>query len=242
LWRAIAGTATLHQLREDKPKYFRGLREFLVCLHYGKAAVEDAAETQILLQAANFTRVIFGGGDALHPEFEPILRAKPLPFSVEIGDGLYAARRGALHLFEAMGWHRGVALDLGQLQLKVMTAEQNHCLARDPSFLPFGARALDAAIGQERLRQFLKHGLAGLRPDGVVLALPVALDRAGRAQSSTYPGLFGRVEPIFAELFDCPWVVLNDAVLAALGFRPETRDKTLIVTLGFGLGGALWHG
>jgi predicted NBD/HSP70 family sugar kinase len=76
----------------------------------------------------------------------------------------------------------------------------------------------------------------------VVLALPVALDSVGLAQPSTYPGLYGPVEPLFSELFECPWVVVNDAVLAAVGFRPETREKTLVVTLGFGLGGALWHG
>jgi predicted NBD/HSP70 family sugar kinase len=50
------------------------------------------------------------------------------------------------------------------------------------------------------------------------------------------------VEPIFSELFDCPWVVLNDAVLAAVGFPPKAREKTLVVTLGFGIGGALWEG
>jgi predicted NBD/HSP70 family sugar kinase len=53
--------------------------------------------------------------------------------------------------------------------------------------------------------------------DGVVLALPVALDDCGVAQSATYPGLFGPVEAIFADLFSTPWVVINDAVLAAVG-------------------------
>ena len=67
----------------------------------------------------------------------------------------------------------------------------------------------------------------------------MAID-AALAASATYPGLFGPVEPIFAELFDCPWIVMNDAVLAAVGFEPEESGKTLIVTLGFGFGGAVW--
>jgi hypothetical protein len=50
------------------------------------------------------------------------------------------------------------------------------------------------------------------------------------------------VEPIFSSLFSAPWVVLNDAVLAALGFPPKRPEKTLVLTLGFGVGGALWEG
>jgi predicted NBD/HSP70 family sugar kinase len=48
------------------------------------------------------------------------------------------------------------------------------------------------------------------------------------------------VQPIFAGLFACPCVVLNDAVLAGVGFPPKAGEKTLVVTLGFGIGGALW--
>ncbi len=243
LWRAISGGASLYQLRERKTEYFTALREFLLQLHRGECAVDDPRETEALRGAAGFARVIVCGGEAMHAALGPILCAEPLPFALAIdGGGMYASRRGALEVFRSMQWRRGVALDLGQLQLKVMTAGGSRCLPRDDLRLPFGAHALEAATGRERLRDFLRRGLAEIAqpPDGVVLALPVALDRDGVAESSTYPGLFGPVEPIFAELFDCPWVVLNDAVLAALGFRPAPPRKTLVVTLGFGIGGALW--
>jgi predicted NBD/HSP70 family sugar kinase len=36
--------------------------------------------------------------------------------------------------------------------------------------------------------------------------------------------------------------VLNDAVLAAAGFPPAKHEKTVMITMGFGLGGALWEG
>jgi len=141
-----------------------------------------------------------------------------------------------------MGWEHGVALDLGQLHLKVVTADRNVILARDEERLPFGAHAIDAESGRAEIRQMIRNGLAAVPyPDGVVLGLPVAIDAVGVAAPATYPGLFGPVEPIFAEWFDCPWVVMNDAVLAAVGFEPEEPGKTLIVTLGFGIGGALWE-
>jgi hypothetical protein len=235
LWCGIARGASLYQLRERKEEYFHALLEFLVRLHRG--------EERTLRRAAGFGRVIVCGGEALHPALGPILCTDSLPFSVAIdGCGTYAARRGACSIFETMQWRRGAALDVGQLQLKVMTVEQRCCLPRDESLLPFGAQALDYLTGRARLRDFVRQGLERIPepPDGVVLALPVALDSEGVAQPSTYPGLYGPVDEIFADLFDCPWIVLNDAVLAALSFRPERREKTLVVTLGFGIGGALW--
>lgn len=245
LWRGISRGVTLFQLRERKHEYFPGLREFLVRLHRGDAAAGDGEETAALARAAGFARAVLCGGEALHPLVEPIFCAVSLPFAVQIDrSGPCVARRGAMRIFGAMGWQRGAALDLGQLQLKVMTAEESWQVPRDVAALPFGAHEIDAALARERVRWLLREGLRRLpeRPDGVVLGLPVALDACGMAQPATYPGLFGPVEPILDELFDCPWVVLNDAVLAALGFPPKTGEKVLVVTLGFGVGGALWEG
>jgi hypothetical protein len=213
-------------------------------LHAGEAESAYDGETQALRHAAGFARAIFCGGEALHPSLEPALQSPALPFAVEIDrDGPYAGRRGALEIFRRMQWRYGVALDLGQTQLKVMTADAVATLPRDPELLPFGAHAIDCATGRERLRALVREGLAHVdRPDGVVLALPVELDADGVAQPATYPGLFGPVQPIFADLFDCPWVAINDAVLAGLGFPPRRGEKTLVVTLGFGIGGAVWQG
>ena len=178
---------------------------------------------------------------------QTILQAKELPFSISIDQsGEFVGHRGAQEIFNAMRWRNGIALDLGQTQLKVMTAHGSLCIPRDLSQLPLGAHTLPAETGRLRLRTLIGDGLrcgrelAPQPPEGVVLALPVALDRNGIAQSATYPGLFGPLEPIFSDVFsEQPWVVLNDAVLAALGFR-QPPEKTLVITLGFGIGGALW--
>ncbi len=245
LWRGISRGATLFQLRERKQEYFHGLREFLIRLYHGDATAGDERETEALRIAAGFARAVFCGGEALHPLLERTLGPESLPFAIEIdAGGLYAARRGALRIFESMGWRSGVALDLGQSQLKVMTLGGNASVRRDTTLLPFGAGAIDAELGRQRLRDLIQEGLSAVAgcPDGIVLSLPVALDREGVAEPATYPGLFGPVEPIFSSLFSVPWVVLNDAVLAALGFPPSRSEKTLVVTLGFGVGGALWEG
>jgi hypothetical protein len=243
LWRGISHGATLFHLRDSKAEYFQALRDFLVRLHDGAAVADDERETIALQRASGFTRAVLCGGEALHPSLASTLRSTPLPFSIEIDTaGIYAAKRGAIRIFDAMAWQHGVALDMGQSHLKVITREGNACVARDVEQLPFGAHSIDASEGRARIRNFIEQGLAETKaPDGVVLGLPVAIGGDGIAEPATYPGLFGDINPIFEGLFACPWVVLNDAVLAAVGFEPTPREKTLVVTLGFGIGGALWE-
>ncbi len=244
LWRGIASGVPVSHFQGRTCEYFTALRKFLVDLHRGKATGGDEADTQKLLLAEGFDRLVVGGGTALDPMLAPTLLGESLPFKVQIDQsGPYAARQGALHIFASKGWSRGIALDLGQMQLKVITTSSEFVLPRDLAQLPFGAHALPASLGRARLRSLLPAGLSLIKqgpPDGVVLALPVALGSDGVADPATYPGLYGPVETIFADLFPCPSVVLNDAVLVGLGFPPKARGKTLIVTLGFGIGGALW--
>jgi hypothetical protein len=248
LWHGIARDAPLYQLRESKREYFEGLREFLVRLHTGDAVAEEERYTAALRRAAGFQRVVVTGGEAVHPLLGPTLCSSALPFAVRIcPGGMFAGRNGAHLIFEEMEWRHGIALDLGQLHLKVMTAGGECAIARDPELLPFGVNLIDEGTAIARLRDMLREGLGragelmSAPADGVVLALPVELDTAGIARPATYPGLRGAVEPIFSSLFGVPWVVLNDAVLTARGHEPKDGAKTLVVTLGFGVGGALWE-
>lgn len=248
IWHGMPQDKPFPVLRESKNEYFTALRDFLLRLHEGTAVTIDPADTLALQQAKDFRLAIFCGGEAQHPSLRAILQAKELPFSISIDEsGEFVGHRGAQEIFDTMRWRNGVALDLGQTQLKVMTACGSTCIPRDLRQLPLGAHALSAETGRLRLRTLIEDGLRCGRkltpqpPEGIVLALPVALDHNGIAQSATYPGLFGPVEPIFSDVFlKLPWIVLNDAVLAALAFR-QPPEKTLVVTLGFGIGGALWE-
>ncbi len=245
IWHGISRGSSLYRLRENRREYFEALRDFLVRLHHGDAVTEDPEDTGALSKAAGFERAVLCGGEALDPMLEPVLCNEPPPFEIHIdAAGQFAARGGAFEIFTAMNWQLGVALDLGQMQLKMITARGDCSLPRDLSRLPFGADALEADAGRERVRALIAAGLTrgaallGSPPDGVVLGLPVALDRDGVARPASYPGLFGPVDDMFS--FEIPTVVLNDAVLAALGFQPKNDEKTLVVTLGFGIGAALW--
>jgi hypothetical protein len=229
IWHGLARRATLYELRHDKPAYFAGLSEFLAELHAGTA---QTASGNPLSAAAGFQRLILTGGDAA--EASPLIG-----WPHQLTDpGPFAARRGAEAVWRELGWQRPAAIDLGQSRLKQITPAGGCCLERE---LPFGHDALDAETGRARLRQWIGRAIPD-GCDGAVLALPVALSEAGVAAPSTYPGLFGPVEPLFSGLFsDLPWAVVNDAVLAARGYPPPRGEKTLVLTLGFGVGAAIWH-
>jgi len=223
-------------------RYFDALCRFLLDIHAGTAVTRDPSDTQALRRAARFAHVVLSGGDASSPPLVSVLSAQALPFTWEVDDsGPFAARRGALRIFTRKGWHEGVALDLGQTSLKIITPTGCRIIPRDWDRLPLGAGALDSDTGRVRLRQFFHDALephAGT--DGVALGLPVALDSAGLARPATYPGLSGAVISWLADLFPPDSVALNDAVLAAGGFPPPAGQKRLVLTLGFGIGGALW--
>jgi hypothetical protein len=247
LWHGLAGGTAggtaLYRMRDARTDYFAGLREFLLRLHRGDASTENPRDTRALRRARGFARAIFCGGEAADPLLDRVLRAAPLPFAFTIDDsGCYSARGGAWRIFAEMGWRRGIALDLGQSRLKVITQTQSWTIERDLARLPREPRALNRARGRTCLRDMIAAALA-LEPaaDGIVLGLPAAITRGGIAGPSTYPGLAGPVETLLDGLSDAPWVVLNDAVLTALGFPPAAAEKTLVLTLGFGIGGALWH-
>lgn len=231
IWHGLARTTTLHQLRDSPAAYFAALDSFVAQLHAGSAATASGESLSI---AAGFQRLILAGGGAAAASAAltwPHLLAHAGPF---------AARAGAEAVWQELAWRNPLAFDLGQTRLKVFTRFASTCHDRNESLLPFGARALPAALGRARLRDWLRPFLSE-DFGGVLLALPNAIHANGVAESSTYPGLFGPVQEIFGELFPrTPWAVCNDAVLVARGYPPPTGQKTLSVTLGFGVGAALW--
>lgn len=248
IWHGLTADGDpLYLLRDSRPKYFEALCEFLERLHQGVAHTEEGRDGPALARAAGFQRAILCGGDALDPRLVPVLYRRSLPFQVTIDrGGPFSARPGAALIAGEMGWRRWVALDLGQTQLKAMTSSENWILPRDLSILPRGSRSTGGAA-PVAIRAMLQDGFARARGatvepvDGVILALPSEIAPNGNVEASSYPGLQGPVEELTAGLFDAAGVVVNDAVLAARGFPPADGAKTLVVTMGHGVGGAIWE-
>ena len=205
---------------------------------------------QRLRHELRFTRVHLLGGGALRPGLAAMLDA------TVAADPIFAAARA--------GSERGVACaDVGQTAIKLVAGASTFTRPRDLSrarlvnvpTIPLPDDATSASARESTL-QFLAESLAllapllaatAMRPDAFcLLALPCELDDACNLASCTYAW-----EPRdLAGLLRAAGVphervlVLNDAELAALAVERDPRaprERTLVLTIGFGVGAALWR-
>lgn len=167
----------------------------------------------------------------------PALQAAEAEFCAEQGGRAILARLGL----------DGLVVDLGQSRLKVSGA-QRRVYARDLARIPVSMRPV-AGIGRAALVEFvaaaLREAAADRRPAAIVLALPCELSPEGMLGTCSYPWSAGdAIVPEMlaaAGLADVPTVLVNDAELAAIGVaeRGAIDAPTLVLTVGFGIGGAL---
>lgn len=158
-----------------------------------------------------------------------------------------------LHLLGDFGG--GWLCDLGQSALKICAASQSMKFGRDLQRLPIRVEGSMESIPLQRqqLRDWLSESLRIFStraevPEAILFALPSRLDDAAVPESSSYIGM-EEDGMLIHDVVKAAGVnprrvmVMNDAELAALDALCEPqlqgRAKTLVITLGFGLGAAL---
>lgn len=160
-----------------------------------------------------------------------------------------------LRLLRGLGSTTGWICDLGQSCFKISCATHRMQFERDLKRLPIGIGGPEESLRDQRreLREWLTECIrvfatnAGL-PDALLFALPSRLDDQAVPEGSSYIGMAGD-RSLFADVIDAgglnPREVLaiNDAELAALDALAEPalglQTKTLVITIGFGVGAAL---
>jgi hypothetical protein len=174
-------------------------------------------------------------------------------------DGRFGGERGGLALLAELGHQRGAVVDVGQTGIKASMAGRRLVVERDCEALPFelidpsGAPPPASDTRLATAAAFIGGAIAklvasaGLRPLALVLALPCPLDDACVPGPCTY-GWEGEARLVTAILERSGHsfrevLVLNDAELAAETALCRGRgSSTLVLTLGFGPGGALVGG
>ena len=206
----------------------------------GAAASESGARFPEACR--HLRRVVLAGGAADGVVF-PSAR---LPVSVA-PDGAFSGERGGLAILERAG-ARGLVVDLGQSGLKVSSRAARRVYPRDLEAIPVSRRPVDDR-GREALVAFvaaaLREAAGAAPPEALVIALPCEISSEGALGTCSYPWSEG--DPIVTEILeraglgDVPAWLLNDAELAAVGVaeRDPAAGTTLVLTLGFGVGGAL---
>lgn len=225
------------------------LREAIDRLRRGTARTRSRWPIPELVRSID--AVWLAGGRAASLDPAPLSAAVELPVW-RAEHPAWVAERGAEALVPAV--HPLAVIDLGQSHLKITLAGHRLEHPRPWDRLPLAdAHAIDTISARTTLRRWVGGCLADAtartrqRPRAVVLALPCALDDGLRPGPSSYPGLHHDTRFVPDVVTAAGWSprvlhVLNDAELAAVaaGLDPRTRGTlTLVLTLGFGVGGAL---
>jgi hypothetical protein len=228
-----------------EPELPRAICTLVTALREGRARRARAGTTLPLLA---IDRVVLGGGGVTEPAARALraagFDALVYPDPVWIGE---AGGRALLEAFSPSG--RGAVLEIGQTSVKYSDEEGRVRLPRPLACVPIesDSRAQDqAALRLQTLRFFAEAPRARRLPDALVLALPCELDGL-RVAGCSYPWQDGDPTLIadlltHAGLAAVPTRVLNDAELAAVSVSRSFGPRTLVLTLGMGLGGAYLQG
>lgn len=247
IWDLLTAAGPLHSCRW-RPDYPLLLAEALKAIRAGNARRWSG---EAIL--APFEALVVSGGGLLEVGVRSALETR-FPGSLFFPNPVFAAGPGGWAILRRLG-KSGLIADVGQTALKVIQGTDRSLYPRDWRALP-GAEEVTAAERQQQrhaLRSFVASALrnhAEPRPDAVVLALPCDFP-GGVPGACSYAGLEGDADFVAevlaqAGLAGVRCVVLNDAVLAALSarelFAGQLPERTLTVTLGFGVGAALLEG
>jgi hypothetical protein len=249
LWDLWIGDRILWAVMPE-PDFPELLLEALRTLHGGGGATRSEGPAPVDIRG--FEALFIGGGAAENGALRKVFLNAPWPV-VFSDEGCFVGEKGGFHLL-AMHGRPGLVVDLGQTQLKVAGPGWRRTFPRDFTRLPMRGETTSERKSEQRieLRRFIGESLrecaAGMSVEGLVIALPSRLDDQGVPEGSSYEGMAGDAALVkdaleIAGLRHAVTWLLNDAELASLGARlhpgVDPRKRTLVLTLGFGLGAAL---
>jgi len=134
-------------------------------------------------------------------------------------------------------WPEALVIDVGQTQIKIAYGETRSIRKRDFEQLPIGLNIEEGA-----LLSYIKNSLPEIKPRMVILALPCYIHDNLRLGGSSYAEMKGN-PTLLSDLAKCypdaHWKVLNDAEMAGLAAKPYLKGKSLVLTLGFGVGACI---
>lgn len=243
--RLASGGGLSRAIQKEPARILEGL----ALLHRGEGQTRDGRTDHHI--CAGYEHLVLGGGRA-GADFDAILAQGPTPFTRMTDRFIGEAGGQALAALAGFTADETLVLDLGQTAIKVSYAGRRLRLPRDRKRLPRGRvagrhRQEQRVVLCDFIAEALNEAIAGQRaPLAVVVGLPGEVGDDAAPGRSTYAGTEGYTDLLPDALVQVglkPKMlgVLNDAELAAAsaGLLPESAGKTLVLTLGFGLGAAL---
>jgi hypothetical protein len=238
-----------------EPAFPAILRHALAALRHGEG--ETRSEGRLPAVSAGFDSLYVAGRRSSEPVLQSHLSGLDLPVVFSRTPD-FPGREAGLRLLDGLPSTNGWVCDLGQTSLKISHRTQCMTFARDMKRLPLRTDGPGESIPQQRcaLREWLVDSLrtfsaAAGAPDSLLVALPSRLDDSAIPEGSSYIGMANDgsliadvINTVGGPLASLRHVrVMNDAELASLDAiaEPTLRGcaKTLVITIGFGVGAAL---
>jgi hypothetical protein len=195
---------------------------------------------------------ICGGGAQNRPVIEAIQEL--CIHAVFAEDPVFSSAKGGQRLLENIGL-RGPTIDVGQTQIKISSNGVNRAFKRDFDTLAVRTGQRGSLI-DEQLTSFYSYVSDSIKqcinvttpPEAIVLALPCSITTDCTLGESSYIGMKGNNKMIStivgkAGLEGAEVLLLNDAELTGYTALSDPRlagyKKTLVLTLGFGVGASI---
>tara|TARA_B110001454_G_scaffold219179_1_gene250771 strand:- start:58389 stop:59129 length:741 start_codon:yes stop_codon:yes gene_type:complete len=231
IWHGQTSQGSLFKVAEDYLDL--ALFEFLSKLYRGTATVLYESDQSALVHAKNFKTLYLAGGKA-QLIFKKLANTD-LPFDIKLIEDLTC-----LYAYD-------VTIDWGQTTIKCYTPKGKQVWQRDLNQFPIRCSTSPQNISNTdskiKIRNQFSKLLGQSSPKKIGLALPLKMDHQLNAEPSTYEGLEGNLKNLFAGITNADIEFMNDAVLTARQIYEQNHlvpGKSLIVTLGYGVGAALW--
>lgn len=204
------------------------------------------------LRHLSFDSLFLSGGGISGSKADVILQSLPVPVIVA-ENPVFGGTPGGMHLLARRDLS-GIVVDVGQSQVKISCESTSKTFKRDFGTLPASSNMAKAAtpIYREALCAFIADSIRSFgiakKPEGIVLALPCALDSCGLPGKCSYPGLQEDLNIVRdmcerAGIINAAVLTLNDAELTACSASCDKRlsgfKTTLVLTIGFGVGCAV---
>ena len=225
IWDLLVDGKTLWAWQKDE-EFYEKLKTGLEMIRKGEG--ESESKGKILDVAHGYDSLHFTGGRSKGESIRSVF-----PEAVFSKEPIFGACEAALKQFPT-----ALVVDVGQTQIKVAYRDERKTVPRDYKRLPIGTVEKDG-----ELLSFVRSALPVCQPELVILALPCYVHDDLTLGGSSYAEM-KQNQSILADLSLvyplAEWLVLNDAELATLGLDCKA-SKSLVVTLGFGVGACIIH-
>src|SRR6266545_1080552 len=190
LWDCVLKDTTLWDCMY-RPDFDERLLETVHLMFQGQALSQSTGIIQI--GHLSFDSLFLSGGGISGSKADMRLQALPVPVIIA-KDPVFGGTPGGMQLLARSGLS-GMVVDVGQSQIKISCESASKTFKRDFGTLPVSSDDMETSkpIYREALCAFIADSIRSFgtpkRPEGIVLALPCALDSSGFPGRCSYPGL-----------------------------------------------------